>query len=119
MVLNKPRPMREMLVAETEIFDLQTGKKLMARTSDMSLGGCYLETSAILTPGTNLKLIFSIDDGKLHAEGTVTRMHPGSGIAVQFKELNREDKARMHRILEYVQNSTAAYDNHYYEKIDR
>jgi hypothetical protein len=47
----------------------------------------------------------------------VARLHPGSGIAVQFKELNREDKARMHRILEFVQNSTTAYDNRYYEKI--
>ena len=84
---------------------------------DVGLGGCYVETSAILTAGTNLKLVFSIDDGKLHADGTVARLHPGSGIAVQFKELNREDKARMHRILEYVQNSSTLYDNHYHEKI--
>jgi diguanylate cyclase (GGDEF)-like protein/putative nucleotidyltransferase with HDIG domain len=86
---------------------------------DISMGGCYVETSAILTPGTNLKLIFSIDDGKLHADGTVARIHPGSGIAVQFKELNREDKVRMHRILEFVQNSTTLYDNRYYEKLNR
>jgi diguanylate cyclase (GGDEF)-like protein/putative nucleotidyltransferase with HDIG domain len=86
---------------------------------DISMGGCYVETSAILTPGTNLKLVFSIDDGKLHAEGTVARIHPGSGIAVQFKELNREDKVRMHRILEFVQNSTTLYDNRYYEKLNR
>ena len=86
---------------------------------DISMGGCYVETSAIVTPGTNLKLVFSIDDGKLHADGTVARMHPGSGIAVQFKELNREDKVRMHRILEFVQNSTTLYDNRYYEKLNR
>ena len=86
---------------------------------DISMGGCYVETSAILTPGTNLKLVFSIDDGKLHADGTVARIHPGSGIAIQFKELNREDKVRMHRILEFVQNSTTLYDNRYYEKLNR
>jgi diguanylate cyclase (GGDEF)-like protein/putative nucleotidyltransferase with HDIG domain len=84
---------------------------------DVSLGGCYVETSAIVTAGTDVKLVFSIDDGKLHADGTVTRLHPGAGIAVQFKELNREDKARMHRILEFVQNSTTVYDNRYYEQI--
>ena len=86
---------------------------------DISMGGCYVETSAIVTPGTNLKLVFSIDDGKLHADGTVARMHPGSGVAVQFKELNREDKVKMHRVLEFVQNSSAMYDNRYYEKINR
>jgi diguanylate cyclase (GGDEF)-like protein len=86
---------------------------------DISMGGCYVETSAILTPGTNLKLVFSIDDGKLFADGTVARIHPGSGLAIQFKELNREDKAKMHRILEFVQNSTTLYDNRYYEKLNR
>jgi diguanylate cyclase (GGDEF)-like protein/putative nucleotidyltransferase with HDIG domain len=96
--------------------DTDTGP-VFGNLIDISLGGCYVETSAILTPGTNLKLIFSIDDGKLHADGAVARFHPGAGIAVQFKELNREDKARMHRILEFVQNSTTLYDNRYYEKL--
>jgi len=91
----------------------ESGIPIFGNLIDISLGGGYVETSAILTPGTNLKLIFSIDDGKLHAEGTVARMHPGSGIAVQFRELNREDKVRMHRILEFVQNSTTLYDNRY------
>src|SRR5579863_3272152 len=95
----------------------ESGIPVFGNLIDISLGGCYVETSAILTPGTSLKLVFSIDDGKLLADGTVARMHPGSGIAVQFQELNREDKAKMHRILEFVQNSTTAYDNRYYEKI--
>src|ERR1700678_871952 len=102
-----------------ELHPESEGTPVFGNLIDISMGGCYVETSAILTPGTNLKLVFSIDDGKLHAEGTVARMHPGSGVAVQFKELNREDKVRMHRILEFVQNSTALYDNRYYEKLNR
>jgi len=84
---------------------------------DISLGGCYIETSAILPPGTRLRLVFSIDDGKLHAEGNVVRIDPGSGIAVQFNELNRESKENMHRILEFIQNSTRFYDNRYFSKL--
>jgi len=84
---------------------------------DISLGGCYVETSAIFTPGTSVKLVFSIDDGQLFTNGTVARIHPGSGLSVQFKELNREDKSRMHKILEFVQNSTTFYDNRYYGKL--
>jgi hypothetical protein len=102
-----------------ELHPENDGAPIFGNLIDISMGGCYVETSAILTPGTTLKLVFSIDDGKLHADGTVARMHPGSGIAVQFKELNREDKVRMHRILEFVQNSTALYDNRYYEKLNR
>jgi hypothetical protein len=29
---------------------------------DISLGGCYVETSAILTVGSNVKLVFSMDN---------------------------------------------------------
>jgi diguanylate cyclase (GGDEF)-like protein/putative nucleotidyltransferase with HDIG domain len=95
------------------------GGPIFGNLVDISMGGCYVETSAILTPGTNLTLVFSIDDGKLQTEGTVARMHPGSGVAVQFKELNREDKVKMHHVLEFVQNSSAMYDNRYQEKINR
>src|SRR6202166_1393131 len=95
------------------------GAPVFGNLIDISMGGCYVETSAIITPGTNLTLVFSIDDGKLQTEGTVARMHPGSGVAVQFKELNRDDKVKMHHVLEFVQNSSAMYDNRYQEKINR
>ena len=85
--------------------------------TDLSLGGCYVETSAILTPGTSLKVVFSIDDGQMSAAGTVGRIDPGSGVAVQFKELNREDRDKMHRILEFVQNATTFYDSRYLDNL--
>jgi diguanylate cyclase (GGDEF)-like protein/putative nucleotidyltransferase with HDIG domain len=84
---------------------------------DISVGGCYVETSAILAPGTGLKLVFSVDDSTLAAEGRVARIDPGSGIAIQFKELNREDRNDMNRILEFVQKTTAFYDNTYMERL--
>src|SRR5580658_3044946 len=82
---------------------------------DISLGGCYVETSVILTPGSRLTLVFSIDDadGALSAEGTVARIHPGSGVAVQFKEMSRESREKMYRILDFVQSTTMLYNNRY------
>jgi len=84
---------------------------------DVSLGGCYVETSAILAPGSNLKLVFSIDDGSLSMEGTVARIHPGSGVAVQFKEMSRESREKMYRILEFVQTSTTVYNDRYLQNL--
>jgi diguanylate cyclase (GGDEF)-like protein/putative nucleotidyltransferase with HDIG domain len=86
---------------------------------DISLGGCYVETSAILTPGSNLKLVFSMDgnDGGLTADGTVARIHPGTGVAVQFKEMSRESRERMYRILEFVQSSTTVYNDRYMQNL--
>jgi diguanylate cyclase (GGDEF)-like protein/putative nucleotidyltransferase with HDIG domain len=106
-----------------ELHPQAGGGPIFGNLIDISLGGCYVETSVILTPGSDVKLVFSIDNanagGILSAEGTVARIHPGSGVAVQFKEMSRESREKMHRILEFVQNSTAVYNNHYLKSINR
>jgi hypothetical protein len=47
----------------------------------------------------------------------VARIEPGSGIAVQFKEANREGRERMLKILEYVQKTTDFHNNRYFENL--
>ena len=95
------------------------GGPVFGNLIDISMGGCYVETSAVLSPGSKLKLIFSDQGSQLQAEGCVTRMDLGSGVAVQFKELNREDRDQMHGILALVQNTTMSYDNHYLKLLNR
>ncbi|MBZ5600309.1 MAG: diguanylate cyclase [Acidobacteriia bacterium] len=90
---------------------------ILGNLIDVSLGGCYIETSAILTKGSEVKLIFSIDDGKLQAEGVVVRIDPGSGIAVRFNAMDRDEREKMHRILEFVHNTTKFYDNRYFKEL--
>jgi len=84
---------------------------------DISLGGCYVETSAILTPGSDVTLIFSIDDGRMTAEGSVARIHPGSGVAIQFKEMSRDSREKMYRILDFVQRTTTLYNDRYLQTL--
>jgi diguanylate cyclase (GGDEF)-like protein/putative nucleotidyltransferase with HDIG domain len=100
--------------------ELQAGEDaapVFANLTDISMGGCYLETSAILAPGSKIKLGFSMDDGNLAHEGVVVRLEPGSGVAVQFREVNREGRERMFKILEFVQKATAYYNNRYFENL--
>jgi len=47
----------------------------------------------------------------------VLRLDPGSGVAVQFREVNREGREKMLRILEVVQKTNAYYNNRYFENI--
>jgi len=86
---------------------------------DASIGGCYVETTAILSPGSNLKVVFSMDDHELNAEGTVARIHPGSGVAVQFKEMGRESRDRMFRILAWVQSANTMHNDRYLQNLFR
>ncbi len=102
-----------------ELHPQPGGGPIFGNLIDISLGGCYVETSAILTPGSNVKLVFSMDgdDGTLNAEGKIARIHPGSGVAVQFKEMSRESREKMYRILEFVQNSTTVYNDRYLQNL--
>jgi diguanylate cyclase (GGDEF)-like protein/putative nucleotidyltransferase with HDIG domain len=100
-----------------ELHPLPGGGPIFGNMIDLSLGGCYVETSAILAPGSNVKLVFSIDDGTLSTEGSVARIHPGSGVAIQFKEMSRESREKMYRILEFVQNSTTVYNDRYLQNL--
>jgi diguanylate cyclase (GGDEF)-like protein/putative nucleotidyltransferase with HDIG domain len=100
-----------------ELQSETSGAPIFGNLTDVSMGGCYIETSAILSPGTKLKLGFSMDDGTLSTEGVVARNEPGSGVAVQFRELNREGREKMFKILEFVQKSTAFYNNRYFDNL--
>jgi hypothetical protein len=95
------------------------GAPVFANLTDISMGGCYIETSNILSPGSKIKLNFSMDDPSLSTEGFVTRMDPGSGAAVQFRELNREARERMFRVLEFVQKTTTFYNNRYLDSLTK
>ncbi|MGB8114999.1 MAG: diguanylate cyclase [Candidatus Sulfotelmatobacter sp.] len=96
-----------------ELHPQSGGGPIFGNLIDISLGGCYVESSAILSPGSGMKLVFSVDDGSLSTEGNVARIHPGSGIAVQFKEMSRESRERMYKILEFVQSTTTMYNDRY------
>ena len=95
------------------------GVPMFANLTDISMGGCFVETSTILSPGSQIKLSFSMDDPGLRAEGVVTRLDPGSGIAVQFREMNREARDRMFKILEFVQKTTTFYNNRYLDSLTK
>jgi len=70
-------------------------------------------------PGSKIKVGFSMDDASLTAEGVVARLDPGSGIAVQFREVNREGRERMFKILEFVQKTTTYYNNRYLDSLTK
>jgi len=95
------------------------GVPVFANLTDVSMGGCYIETSSILSPGSKIKLSFSMDDPSLSAEGFVTRLEPGSGAAVQFREMNREARDRMFRVLEFVQKTNSFYNTRYLDSLTR
>jgi diguanylate cyclase (GGDEF)-like protein/putative nucleotidyltransferase with HDIG domain len=90
---------------------------VMGNLTNISLGGCYVETSVILAPESHLHLAFSMDDPTLRAEGSVVRFDPGQGLAIKFKDASRDERASLQKIIEYVDRNSKLYDNTYLSRI--
>jgi diguanylate cyclase (GGDEF)-like protein len=78
--------------------------------TNLSLGGCYIETSGILLPGSPLKLTFSHEHTTLAIDSEVVRMDMGIGAALKFSEANHEVRASLQRILEQLASLEAVVD---------
>jgi len=90
---------------------------ILGNLIDISGGGCYVETSALLPRGTKLKLLLCHEPGKqIEVEGAVVRVEPGSGLAIQFDQITC-DREKMQRVLGYVQDTTSFYDKRYFERL--
>jgi len=92
---------------------------VLGNLTNISLGGCYIETSVIMAPESKLHINFSIDEGSLQAEGSVVRADPGMGLAIKFKEGNRDTRANLQKVLEFVDRTTRMYDNEYLARLGR
>jgi CheY-like chemotaxis protein len=55
-----------------------------ARCTDISLGGCYLETWSTMPPGTRVDLLIALPSGPLAASAVVRTVHPAFGMGMQL-----------------------------------
>jgi len=71
-----------------------------ARISDLSLGGCYLDTLGGVTVGEVIGLEIKMpDDSWLELRGSVAFHHPGLGFSVCFTFLTDEEQYRLTQII--------------------
>ncbi len=54
------------------------------KLSDLSLGGCYIETLAPFPKNTRIDVCLRIGDSETHLDGTVAVVYPGHGMGVAF-----------------------------------
>ena len=93
-----------------EISGNSLEKPLLGIVTNLSLGGCYVETSGILFPGSQLQLTFSHEHTNVSMEGEVVRMDMGMGAALKFNEATHEVRAALQSILEQLATMEAVID---------
>ena len=74
-----------------DVFRLGEGVPNRCTLSDVSTGGCYVETQSPFPARTTLDIVVRTHDMKLRVRGTVQVVHPGFGMGVQFS-LNTADE---------------------------
>lgn len=67
--------------------------------SDISTGGCYVETTAPFPPGTVLEILVRTHDLKLHIAGSVQTVHPAFGMGVAFMVKTPEHRKHVEQLI--------------------
>ena len=67
-----------------DVFRVGEGVPNRSTLSDLSTGGCYVETPSPFPPHTAVDLVVRTQELKLRVRGTVQVVHPGFGMGVQF-----------------------------------
>jgi len=76
-----------------------------AETSDISLGGCYIEMMFTLARDTKLDITIKID-GTVLALGTVVTCDPNVGNGIKFTKMLPEDQEELRCYLEAGQEAS-------------
>src|SRR5665213_2180152 len=75
---------RCLFVASAEVNELRSATKLVLRTSELSIGGCYFDTLNPFPEGTLIKCRILRVEGVFESKARVVYSHPGFGMGVAF-----------------------------------
>jgi hypothetical protein len=83
-----------------QILDEAENLIIRTRTSDVGIGGCYVETHSPLAVGTQMKVLLCAGKEKLQTGGIVRVMYPGVGMGIEFLGLGWEQTEQLYKFLE-------------------
>ena len=83
-----------------DVYRMGSGVPQRCTLSDISYGGCYVETTAPFPAGTGVELVVRTSEIKLHIKGSVQAMHPGFGMGVSFSLQSAEERAQVQGLME-------------------
>jgi CheY-like chemotaxis protein len=72
--------------------------------TDLSLGGCYVETDAPFPERALIDLCLKTGELAVHTEGMVRVAHPGHGMGVEFPSRTPEQRAQVGNLISFLRN---------------
>ena len=78
------RHLRFPFIASGDATEPQSNATLKGRTSDLGLGGCYVDTISPFAVGTIVKILLTRDNATFEADAKVIFSQVGMGMGVAF-----------------------------------
>ncbi len=73
------------------------------KLTDLSLGGCYVETTSPFPEKSLVDLCLRTGEMEVHTEGMVRVTHPGHGMGVEFPSRTPEQRAQVGNLISFLQ----------------
>jgi len=72
------------------------------KLSDLSAGGCYVETESPFPERAGIVLYLKAEEMEVQAEGQVLVMHPAFGMGIEFAARTREQRKQVENLIEFL-----------------
>jgi CheY-like chemotaxis protein len=75
------------------------------KLTDLSLGGCYVQTDAPFPEGALIDFCLKTKEHEVHTEGMVRVTHPGHGMGVEFPSRTSEQRAQVGKVIDFLRST--------------
>jgi len=72
------------------------------KLTDLSLGGCYVETESPFPERSRVVLSLKAGDMEVQNEGAVRVMHPGFGMGIEFPSRTTEQREQVEQFIQFL-----------------
>lgn len=74
------------------------------KLTDLSLGGCYVETDAPFPEGSLIDFCLRTKEHEVHADAMVRVAHPGHGMGVEFPSRTHEQRQQVENVINFLRS---------------
>jgi len=89
-----------------EVYRFGTSVPNRCCLTDLSAGGCYLETPLPFQQGATVEIVVRTYEMKLRVRGSVLASHPGFGMGIGFDLKAKDDLANLKKLTDFVAETT-------------
>lgn len=82
------REPRHAFIASAELLEESSGSRMNTRISDLSFGGCYVDTVNPFPGGTAVQLRIFTETHSFEAPATVVYSHAHLGMGMKFRDVH-------------------------------